>query len=216
MALTDALAATAETVRGAVPTNIFSAIGQSIAALHATGIEQTAANIGAHLAVPGLVDLHGSPVQPASGLKGRPFVLIFYRGGWCPYCNVTLKAYSDIAVKIREQGAEVLAVTPELPSRAEATAESTAIAFPIYVDKGNRFARTLGLVFAVPEALRSDYRQIGIDLPEWNGDDSYELPVPAIYVVDKYGIIRWAHVAADFTTRAEPEGVLSALSVLAT
>ena len=211
MSLSEELSSTVEVVKGSLPPRIFAAIGQSIADLRATGIESRAAGIGARIAAPTLVGLDVVSVNLGENTKGRPFVLIFYRGGWCPYCNVTLKAYARLEPAFRDAGAAIFAVTPELPARARTTVETNGVGFPVLVDEGNRFARSLGLVFDLPASLRPRYREIGIDLPDWNGDDSHELPVPAVYVVDRDGVIRFAHVEADFTTRAEPEAVLSAV-----
>jgi len=214
MALNDDLKATVDVVRGAVPADIFSAIGQSIADLEATGIAGRAAQVGSQVAPPPLIDLSGRAADLAQVTAGRPYVLIFYRGGWCPYCNVTLRAYAKLEKAFAKAGALLVAVTPEAPERAASTIEADSVGFPVFVDRGNAFARRLGLVFALPAGLRPQYRAIGIDLPAWNGDESHELPIPAVYVIDRDGVIRWAHVEADFTTRAEPSAVLDAVKTL--
>jgi peroxiredoxin len=143
-----------------------------------------------------------------------PLVLTFYRGGWCPYCNVALKAFADLHAEFAALGASVVAITPELPEKAEATSGKTEIPFPIAIDAGNAFARSLGLVFSLPVDLRPLFRQIGIDLEQWNGDDTHELPIPATYLIDRAGVIRWAFVEADFTKRADPTDVLAALRTI--
>ncbi|MDX7953887.1 peroxiredoxin-like family protein [Lichenihabitans sp. Uapishka_5] len=216
MSLSDDLARTVDTVRSAVPEHVFEAIGRSITDLQATGIADRAVGVDERIAFPVLEHLDGAPFPLADRLAGRPAILVFYRGGWCPYCNVALRAYAAALPEIEAAGATIVAVTPERAEHAVETAQITdgGLGFPIAVDKGNAFARALGLVFAVPESLRPLYREIGIDLAAWNGDETHELPVPATYVVDQGGVVRWAFVEADFTRRADPRDAIAALKRL--
>lgn len=214
MALADTLADTVETIRSAVPAPIFDAIGRSIADLRASGQAARAVGTGAVIDLPVLSGLDARPLDLKALVGGRPVILIFYRGGWCPYCNVTLQAYAKIDADVRAAGGTIVAVTPELTDKAGTTAERNGVDFPIAVDRGNAFARSLGLVFALPGDLQPLYRQIGIDLAAHNGDESHELPIPAVYVLDKAGVVRWAFVEADFTQRPEPADALAALQSL--
>ncbi|MBC8130584.1 MAG: AhpC/TSA family protein [Rhizobiaceae bacterium] len=215
MTLADDLVRTADSVRSAVPAAIFHAIGRSIGDLQATGTAKRAVGVGARVdPSPALEHVDGSPFALADVLAGRPAVLVFYRGGWCPYCNVTLRAYAAALPEIEAAGGTIVAVTPELPENASKTADANGVGFPIAIDRGNAFSRSLGLVFALPEGLRPLYRQIGIDLAAQNGEDSHELPIPATYVLDGDGVIRWAFVEADFTQRADPTHVVRALKAL--
>jgi len=216
MPLSDTLTATVEKIRSAVPAPIFAEIGRSIADLKATGIDTQAVNVGAKPALPTLATPNDGSIDLAAIAKTGTLVLIFYRGGWCPYCNVTLKAYADQYAGFQAAGANVVAITPELPEKADTTAASAVLPFSIVIDRGNDFARSLGLVFALPPSLRPLYRQIGIDLVDWNGNESHELPVPATYVIDREGTVRWAFVEADFTQRADPDDVLAAARRLGT
>ena len=215
MSLKEKLSQTVEVVKAAVPPAIFGAIGQSIADLKHTGQDAHAAGVGAKPNLPVLPGLKGAPVDLHALLAKGPLVLTFYRGGWRPYCNVALQAFAARARDFSAQGAHFVAITPELPENAEATSDKAAFPFPVAIDAGNVFARELGLVFSLPTDLRPLYRQIGIDLAQWNGDEAHELPIPATYVLDRDGVIRWAFVEADFTQRAEPDDVLSALRALA-
>jgi peroxiredoxin len=122
-----------------------------------------------------------------------------------------LRALQRVLGDIRAVGAELVGVTPETPEKIEGTAGQAAAEFPILHDAGNAFARSLGLVFELPESLRPRYVQLGIDLPEYNGDATFTLPVPATYVIGHDGVVLWAFVDADFTRRAEPEDILRAL-----
>ena len=100
------------------------------------------------------------------------------------------------------------------PESARDHQTALASPFPILSDPGNAVARRFGLVFALPERLRPVYARFGIDLPAANGDSSFELPVPATYVIDRDGTVRWAHVDVDYRTRAEPADLLAALDAL--
>jgi peroxiredoxin len=147
-----------------------------------------------------------------SSLLGHGPVLInFYRGGWCPYCNLELKAYQDELETIRSLGAELVAISPETPNRAEATAAKNEISYPVLTDPQNRLAEALGIVFTLPPELASLYETFGNNLPEAHGEAGWRLPIPATYVVGEDGAILYAHVARDYRTRAEPEDVIAAL-----
>jgi peroxiredoxin len=215
MSLQAQLDQTVEAVRSAVPSDIFGKIGQSISDLKQTGQDARAAGVGAKPELPTLKGLDGSPIDLKALAAKGPLVLTFYRGGWCPYCNVALKAYAGLHSDFAALGASVVAITPELAEKAEATSSTAELPFPIAIDAGNDFARKLGLVFSLPTDLQPLFRQIGIDLQAWNGDESHELPIPATYLIDTTGLIRWAFVEADFTKRADPVEVLAALRRLA-
>lgn len=214
MPLASDLDTTKGAVRAALPPTAFDAIARSIDDLHATGIAGRAVGLGDLVALPILASVEGSPIDLAEVAAGRPVVLVFYRGGWCPYCNTTLRAYAEALPAIAAAGGVLVAVTPETPGHALDTGRDAAPGVTVAVDAGNRFAKTLGLVFALPEGLRPVYRDLGIDLPARNGDDSHELPIPATYVLAASGRVAWAHVDADFTRRADPGDAVAALEKL--
>lgn len=211
MSLAVALENTVASIKNAVPSHIFDAIGQSIADLQAQGLAQGATTVGASPHLPTLPALNGEAVDLAALSAKHTLVLIFYRGGWCPYCNVALNAFAKQEPQFAAANAKIVAVTPELDANAQATETNNNIAFPILLDRGNAFARELGLVFSLPENLQPLYREIGIDLAAHNGEPSHELPIPATYVIDRAGKIVWSFVEADFTKRAEPDAVLAAV-----
>jgi peroxiredoxin len=122
-----------------------------------------------------------------------------------------LQAYQQVLPQIRERDAELVAISPELPSSTLSMAEKNKLSFPVLSDVGNQVARRYGLVFRVTDALRGPMQQLGLDLAKYNGDDSWELPIPATYVVAKDGTIRLACVDADYRKRLEPREILAAL-----
>ncbi len=215
MSLASTLDRTKATLQDSLPTGAFEAIERSIADLRATGLADLAVGVGGLIALPILTTIDDLPVDLAELAAGRPVVLVFTRGGWCPYCNTTLRAYTEALPRIEAAGGTLIAVTPERPDQAFKTARSNAVRFSVTVDDGNRFAKSLGLVAALPHALRPLYREIGIDLPAYNGDESHELAIPATYVLAACCRVTWAHVDPDFTRRADPDDVVAALERLA-
>ena len=211
MSLTDELTRTLNHVRSALPAPTFAAIARSITNLQETQIAQHAVGVGASVSLPALADAQGKVHNLQALLAHGPLVLTFYRGGWCPYCNVSLRALQAVLGDIRALGAELVAVTPETPDHVEATTDRAGTSFQVVHDAGNGFARSLGLVFTLPEDLRPLYAEIGIDLPATNGDATFSLPIPATYIVDRNGTVAYALVEADFTRRAEPSDILAAL-----
>lgn len=153
----------------------------------------------------------GEPVRLSELLRQGPVVLSFFRGGWCSYCNIELRALQRHLTDIHDLGAELIAVTPELPDETVTTVEKLALGYPVLSDSGNRVARAFGLVMTVVEALRPLYARMGIELPARNGDDSFELPLPGTFVIDRNGTILQAFVDPDYRNRVEPSVILETL-----
>ncbi|MEL6816065.1 MAG: peroxiredoxin-like family protein, partial [Cyanobacteria bacterium J06598_3] len=128
--------------------------------------------------------------------------------------NMELRALQEILPEIEAAGARLIAISPETPDNSLSTQEKNELTFDVLTDDKNTVARALGLVFALPEALRPIYSSFGIDIPAYNGDESFELPVPATYVVAPNGEIVYAFAEADYTQRAEPAEVVAALKQL--
>ena len=161
-----------------------------------------------------LPDATGAAVSLSSVLANGPAVLSFYRGGWCPYCSLELRALQRVLPEITAAGATLVAISPETPDHSLSTAEVLELSFPVLSDVGNRVAESFGLVFTLPAALREVYRGFGIDLPAVNGDATFRLPIPATFVISTDGIVRWRFADPDYTRRAEPTDVPRALAPL--
>lgn len=148
-------------------------IAGDIETLRASGILGGVAKPGQAVADPGtLIDARGHPADLGALLADRPAILTFYRGGWCPYCNLDLRAYQALLPEIEAAGARLIAVSPELPDAALDTAETNALAFPVLSDVGGKLAASLGLRFTLTETLRPFYEGAGHALPKRNGDGS--------------------------------------------
>ena len=151
-----------------------------------------------------LPDARGGSVT-LSGLRGEgPVVLVFYRGAWCPYRNLQLRAFQAALADIHAAGASLVAISPQTPDNSLTLAEQAELAFPVLSDVGNDVARSYGLVYALGAADRELHGGVGIDLTAFNGDDSWELPAAAVFVVETDGTIRYASVAGDYRWRSAP------------
>ncbi len=177
---------------------------------------RTALGPGAVAPLFALSDSNGATVSLAGLRQQGPTVLIFYRGGWCPFCNVYLRTFQLARPHLRALGAQVVLISPEQTTRGQALAARHALLFPVLSDVGNAVARQYGLVFQIPQELRAEYLADGVDLAERNGDPSWEVPMPATFVVATDGRIQYAFVSADYTQRAEPAEVLTTLRRLHT
>ncbi|MBX2841717.1 MAG: AhpC/TSA family protein [Flammeovirgaceae bacterium] len=153
------------------------------------------------------------PIQLSEYLSRGPVVLMWYRGGWCPYCNLELKAMQDILPEINSLGGNLLALTPELPDKSISTKEKHLLEFEVLSDVGNRTAWDYGLVFKLHDDVAKIYAK-NFNLQEYNGDNSNELPIAATYVIDKKGTIQYVFLDAEYRNRAEPEEIIKVLKSL--
>ena len=158
----------------------------------------------------------GQIVTLGEELKKGVVILSFYRGGWCPFCNLQLRAYQQILEEIKSLGASLIAISPELPDNSLSTKEKNELEFEVLSDKGNQVAEKYGLVFVTPQAHQNVHYEFDIPLPKVNGDDSWTVPIPATYIVDTDGVIVWAHTNPNYRWRAEPEAILNTLQALQT
>lgn len=159
-----------------------------------------------------LPNAEGEPVRLSEHLQKGPVVLSFFRGKWCPYCCLELKALQQNLDAITASGATLLAISPQTRQWTQATAGELELTFDLLCDEENMVARRFGLVYPLPMALRETLRRQEIDLPAINGEDSYELPLPATYVIGSDRKIRYAFVSTDFRERSEPELFLASLA----
>ncbi len=199
----------------ALPDEQKQVVGAAFERLLASDVGSQAKQVGdtaPHFNLPNAV---GGQLSLSALIARGPLVLNFYRGGWCPFCNLEFRALQGILPDIKARGASLVGISPETPDNSLTTKEKHALAFDVLSDQGNLVARAYGLVMEVYEEVRPLYRQWGIDVPAANGDDSFQLPIPATYVIDSQGIIRAAYVNKDYTQRMEPADILAALNGIA-
>ncbi len=201
-------------MRGKVPQEVLAVMASATEALKASGIENRALKTGDLMPEFTLRNQNGKSRALSSYLSTGPVVLNIYRGGWCPYCNLEMKALHDALPAIEARGVRLVGMSPEMPDNALASAERNGLAIDILSDPGNAVSEKLGLVFELPQDLRPIYETFGIDIPAFNGDTTFKLPIPATYIVDRDRRIRFDFVNADYTRRAEPSEILGALDRL--
>ena len=194
-----------------VPSDILTVMDQTTEQLIATHIKENALRVGDTVTDFSLTDQHGRVIRLADLLSSGPVIISFYRGGWCPYCNLELKALNALLPDFNALQAQLVAISPQLPDASLTTAEKNALEYSVLSDVGNQVAAQFGLVFTLDERLKPIYAQFGLDIPKANGDDSFQLPLPATYVVDQQGLITYAFATEDYTLRAEPSDVLNSL-----
>lgn len=205
-----------EKARGAskrLPEPMLKIFQQGVETVRASGIEESAKQVGDAAADAELVGWNGETVRLSELWSEGPVVLMWYRGGWCPYCNIQLQAMQKELKNIEGAGAKLVVLTPELPEKAKATAEKNDVDFVALHDKDNQTAKKYGLVFQLPEPIVPMYRD-RIKLADQNGTEAMELPLSATYVINKQGIITYAFLDADYKKRAEPSDVLKAVQAL--
>lgn len=158
-----------------------------------------------------LTNANGDKVSLYEELKNGPVVLTWYRGGWCPYCNLTLRQLQIELPNFKENGASLLALTPELPDSSLSTQEKNNLEFEVLSDVGNKIAKEYGIVFKLIDEVAVRYND-GFGLHEFNGDDSNELPLAATYVINQDAEIVYAFLDADYRNRAEPSEITEVLA----
>jgi len=211
MTLQANLKAITEGVRQQAPAEVFAAIEAANAKLEISGIAGRALKAGDRIPDFDLPDATGKVVRSADLLAAGPLVISFYRGSWCPYCSLELKTLQQNLSEFRARGATLVAISPQTPDESLTTKEKNELAFPVLSDAGSRVARKFGLVFTLDETLKPIFKAFGIDLLAHNGVDTWELPIPATYVVAKSGKIVSACVDVDYRNRAEPAEILKLL-----
>ena len=194
-----------------MPAEVLDLMARTTAELKDTGIENRVLGTGDRMPDFTLPNQHGEMRRFADFLADSPVVLNIYRGGWCPYCNFEMKALADVLPEIKAAGARLVGMAPEDPDHALDTANRHEIDIEILSDTGNAVSEQMGLVFSLAEELRPIYLGAGLDIPAYNGDDSFRLPVPATYIVGTDGIIKADFVNADYTRRMEPAEIVAVL-----
>lgn len=215
MSLQQQLEAIREDLESRIPKPALEIMHKATDDLVASGIQDGITGVGQAFPSFALNDQDGQQVTLADCLAKGPLVLTFYRGLWCPYCNADLAYFGSVADEVTGKGATMLAISPQTATYSKQVRAKNALSFPILTDVGNEVAAQLGLRFRLPDPLLQLYRDsFGISLPTFHGEDSWTLPMPARYVIDTSGDIRYAEASADYTKRPDPDAMLAALSEL--
>ncbi len=176
---------------------------EGIESVEKSGIVNTAKQVGDKAPDFTLNNALGKPVTLSEYLKKGKVVLTWYRGNWCPYCNLTLHALQEELSNFKAHGANLIALTPELPDESISTSEKHNLQFEVLSDVGNKVAKEYGIVFQLTDEVAEMYNQ-SFELNNHNGDESNELPLAATYIINEKGEIVYAFLDADYRNRAEP------------
>ena len=189
------------------------AVGErAVEELFATGIEERILPVGAKAPEFSLQDSSGRVVSSKDLLSVAPLVIKFFRGRWCSYCMTELETWRDLYGRLREQGALLVAVSPQTQRQSDFAIQQHGLPFPVLHDPASKLAEQFGLIYAVPEYHQRYLRSVLVNLPFLNGETSWRLPLPATYLVGRDGRVLFAEAHADFRVRPEPEDVFAPLS----
>ncbi|ATC82604.1 MULTISPECIES: peroxiredoxin-like family protein [Pseudoalteromonas] len=194
-----------------LPGDVLALMAQTNEELIAQHIKDNALQVGAKVSNFSLNNHSAEQVELADLLNNGPVIISFYRGNWCPYCNLELKALNDHLPKFKTHNAQLVAISPQLPDETLSSAQKNALEFDVLSDINNKVAEQFGLLFTLDERIVALYSQFGIDFEKYYGNKSYKLPLPATYIINQKGIITYAFLNEDYTLRAEPTDVLAAL-----
>ena len=200
-----------EEFAGSAPKEVLDAFESASQKLAEEKIEEKALKVGDKMPSFELKNALGKVIKSTELLAKGPLVINFYRGAWWPYCNIELGGFQEILPEIHSKGAQLVAISPELPDNSLSLSEKLELDFEILSDLNNDIARKFGIVFELTDELKPLYEKFGVDLPKTQGNENFELPVPATYVVDGDGTVILAHIDIDYTRRLEPEEVLEVL-----
>lgn len=182
--------------------------------LIASGQAQRALNTGDIAPFFTLPDPEGRLVSSRELLAKGPLVLTFYRGVWCPFCNLDLQAIEGVRAEIEAFGASLVAISPQTAPNSRKSQSSNKLGFAILSDKGSEVAAQFGLRWRLPDDLQAVHKKLGADLTAFNGENSWTLPMPARYVIGRNGVIVYAEINPDYTRRPEPSDLLPVLKKL--
>jgi len=203
-------------LRSLVPAEKLSTIERAVEQLESSGIAGHALKAGDRAPEFELPDGDGLVWRSQDLLRNDllrrgPLVAVFYRGRWCAYCNTQLAALQQVHAQIAAAGASLVAISPQTQKHTYMTRDMHGLRFPVLSDAGNEVARRFGLGYRVPQDLQKMYESIMTKLPGYNGDQSWELPLAATYVIRPDGTISYARVDVDWRRRPEPEEILASL-----
>ena len=206
----------AETTAAQPANELMGAFTREQADLAARGRPAGIIEVGARLPDAELLDTHGATTSLYAALGDGLSVLVFYRGAWCPYCNIALHTYqAELVPALAGRGVGLVAISPQTPDGSLSTQEKHDLTFSVLSDPGNQVATAAGILTAPSDEARAAQLQLGLDLTAVNADGTTGLPMPTTIIVDSDHVIRWIDVHPDYSTRSEPGDILAAVDALA-
>ena len=180
--------------------------------LRDAGVPHAALGVGDAAPDAELITAEAIPTTFEAERGGAASVVVFYRGALCPYCNITFRTYQEHLLPVlRERGVSLIAVSPQTPEGSTQSVTNGSLAFTVLSDPANALAESFGIVTEPSSAARAAHTELGFDVADSNADDSARIPFPSVYVIDADGVIRFADVHVDYTTRTEVDEIIAAL-----
>jgi peroxiredoxin len=199
------------------PVGLRSVFGAELAALNAAGVPAAAATAGTTMPDGVLLDVDGRRTSLAEARQGHAAVVVFYRGAWCPYCNVALRTYqSELVPALADRGVRLIAISPQAPDGSMTMQEANELTFAVLSDPANQIAGKLGVLTRPTDDARFAQEDMGIDIAAGNADGTDSLPMPTVVIVDAAGVIRWIDIHPNYATRTETDQILGALAAIRT
>jgi len=208
MNLQNELNALRQTVAEKTPPNVVPTIEATTQRLMDSRLVQGALQPGQMIPDFELPDATGKPVKSSDLRQNGPLLILFYRGTWCPFCNLTVQAYQEQLQSFQDRGVTLVAISPQAPDHSLTLQEKHHLKFPVLSDSGNGIARQFGIVFQMDPALKQVQELFSVDVAAYNGDNRYELPVPAAFLVSKTSEVIRSYVEVDSMKRLAPETAL--------
>jgi peroxiredoxin len=194
---------------------VLAVFDRSIADFLDQGVPTDSIKAGDVLEPFSLADATGTPVSLHEIVESGPAVIVFYRGGWCPYCNLALRTYQqELLPQLGAFGARLVAISPQSPDESLSTAEKAALDFTVLSDPASRLADRIGIAFEQADDVLDAQRKLGLDLSKVNAEGAVRLPRPTVLVIDQDRTVRFVDVQPDYTSRTEVSDIIGALSNL--
>jgi peroxiredoxin len=198
-----------------LPSEVLAVFDRSIADFLDQGVPTDSIKAGDVLEPFSLADATGTPVSLHEIVESGPAVIVFYRGGWCPYCNLALRTYQqELLPQLGAFGARLVAISPQSPDESLSTAEKAALDFTVLSDPASRLADRIGIAFEQADDVLDAQRKLGLDLSKVNAEGAVRLPRPTVLVIDQDRTVRFVDVQPDYTSRTEVSDIIGALSNL--
>ena len=212
MTIAEQSAATQAAAGAHLPPDVSEVFNRAVTEWRETEVPAGVVRVGDTVTEAVLLDVAGNEVSLADLWADGPLVVVFYRGGWCPYCNIALRTYQrDLLPELDRLGASLVAISPQAPDQSLSTREKAELAFTVLSDPGSAFARQVGITFEQTDEVMASQRKLGLDLAEVNVDGSTELPMPTVLVLGTSGTITFVDVHPDYTSRTEVPPVVQAV-----
>jgi peroxiredoxin len=206
----------AETMAAQPPSEVMGAFAREQAALAAGDSPEGVINVGTTLPDADLLDPYGASTTLYRSVGDQLSVVVFYRGAWCPYCNIALNSYqSELVPELARRGVRLVAISPQAPDASLSMQEKNGLTFTVLSDPGNQLAKAAGILTAPSSEVRAAQLQLGLDLTAVNADGTIQIPMPTTIIVTADHLVRWVDVHPDYSTRSEPDQILAALDRVA-